>query len=226
MKQVEEIKIGTLGIKIERKKIKNMYLKIKPDGEVIISAHPNISTESIMIFVKSKKNWILEKQQKRLLAPSNNLAEDEVLFLGYRLKCIRKFGVNLEVALEKDKLVIYGPSDLTEEKQSQAIENWMFKQLQRKVNQYHSHYWSFFERNGFKPIEIKYRQMKSTWGVCRPTRGIITYSKQLIHQPEPFIHYVIVHELCHLLQPNHSAKFYEAVSTLLPQWESYSKQKV
>ena len=226
MKQIEHLKVGTLNIKVERKKIKNMYLKIKPNGEIVISAHPDITSESIIQFVKSKQSWIFQKQRKREQSPSNQLTKDEILFLGQRLKCVRKFGVKTEAVIEENLLVIYGPSTLSEEKKEEIIQKWLFKQLQQIIRKYHQHYWPIFQQNGFQPLEIKYRQMKSTWGVCRPTKGTITYSKQLIHQPETFIQYVVVHELCHLLQPNHSTKFYEAVAAFLPQWKEYSKNKV
>ena len=102
----------------------------------------------------------------------------------------------------------------------------MFVQLQEMIHTYVMTYWPYFQDRGIAPIETKYRQMTSTWGVCRPTRGTITFSKQLIHQSPAFVEYVVVHELCHLLQPNHSAKFYALVEELLPSWKQAKAKRL
>lgn len=224
-KSSEALKIGQLTIKVERKAIKNMYLKVKPNGDIIVSAHPDIPSTQILDFIKRKQSWLEQKQAKIQQLPSQNLKEDEILFLGKPLKYIQKWGNHFEVELHKD-LLIYTPKRLPREKIFQHIEPWLLKELQNKINVYYNQYWPIFEKLGFQPIEIKYRNMKTTWGVCRPTKGTITFSKQLIHQPAIFIEYVVVHELCHLLHPNHSAQFYEAVTTLLPEWKEAVKQKV
>lgn len=223
---MEFLNIGTLKITIERKKIKNMYLKVKADGEITVSAHPVISLAQITQFIKSKQSWVEQKQKQIKQLPSHLLKEDEFLYFGKLLKWVQKIGPKDKTFIDGETLVVYAPVELSHEKVRQAINNWLFKQLQVKIMSYYQCYWPFFQEQGFKSLEIKYRQMKSTWGVCRPSRGSVTFSKQLIHQPPEFIEYVVVHELCHLLQPNHSCHFYELVSILLPDWKAYAKLKV
>ena len=66
--------------------------------------------------------------------------------------------------------------------------------------------------------EVKVRKMTSSWGNCR-SNGVITYNYNLIKAPLELIDYVIIHELCHLIQANHSAKFYQLQSKINPNWK-------
>lgn len=70
-----------------------------------------------------------------------------------------------------------------------------------------------------KPI-IKVRQMKSRWGVCVPARRQITFALSLYNMPAAAQIYVVVHEYCHFLVPNHSPAFWAEVEKLLPDWKA------
>ena len=73
--------------------------------------------------------------------------------------------------------------------------------------------------NGQKPT-IKVRSMVSKWGVCFMRRRQITFALQLYKMPEAAQIYVVVHEYCHFLQPNHSRAFWAEVEKLLPDWKA------
>lgn len=72
---------------------------------------------------------------------------------------------------------------------------------------------------GQKPT-IKVRSMTSRWGVCHMAKRQITFALQLYNQPEAAQIYVVVHEYCHFLQPNHSPAFWAEVAKLLPDWKA------
>jgi predicted metal-dependent hydrolase len=71
---------------------------------------------------------------------------------------------------------------------------------------------------GQKPT-IKVRDMTSRWGVCYMKRRQITFALQLYNMPPAAQIYVVVHEYCHFLQPNHSPAFWAEVERLLPDWK-------
>ena len=71
---------------------------------------------------------------------------------------------------------------------------------------------------GQKPV-IKVRDMTSRWGVCSPARHQLTFALQLYQMPPAAKIYVVVHEYCHFLVPNHSPEFWAQVERLLPDWK-------
>ena len=72
---------------------------------------------------------------------------------------------------------------------------------------------------GRKPT-IKVRSMTSRWGVCAMQKRQITFALQLYNMPQAAQIYVVVHEYCHFLQPNHSPAFWAEVEKLLPDWKA------
>ena len=69
-----------------------------------------------------------------------------------------------------------------------------------------------------KPPKLKLLNMKTQWGNCSPT-GNLTLNSYLVKAPTRCIDYVILHELCHLVEHNHSKQFYELMSQTMPDWE-------
>ena len=72
---------------------------------------------------------------------------------------------------------------------------------------------------GQKPT-IKVRDMTSRWGVCVPAKRQITFALQLYNMPAAAQIYVVVHEYCHFLVPNHSLAFWAQVEHILPDWKA------
>ena len=197
MAKIEKLFVQPYEIDVHYKKMKNIYLKIKPDGKLHISAPTRTSKKYLKEFVESRRSWIEETQQKMALRQviSMQLEPDEILLFGEPFK------------------------DSLSEKKLQRL-------LHEKIIFYHQKYWPFFQAQGCSPIEIKYRMMKSTWGVCRPVAGTITFNKRLVHQPESFIEYVVLHELCHLLVPNHSRDFYHLLKLHMPHFKTYENARI
>ena len=73
---------------------------------------------------------------------------------------------------------------------------------------------------GGKKPTIKVRDMTSRWGVCVPAKRQITFALQLYNMPAAAQIYVVVHEYCHFLVPNHSMAFWAQVERILPDWKA------
>ena len=199
VEKIEKIIIQHFEVEIHYKKIKNIYLKVKQGGKIMVSAPVNIKESYIIKFVESRSDWIMETQQKIMgkEQPLPELKEDEILLFG------KPYKGDLSVA-ELRKL------------------------LHEKIMIYYKKYLPILKKEHCfnVPTEIKYRTMNSTWGVCRPKAGIITFNRRLVHQPVEFIEYVVLHEMCHLVIPNHCKLFYELFEIVMPHFREYEKMKI
>jgi predicted metal-dependent hydrolase len=80
------------------------------------------------------------------------------------------------------------------------------------------------EEMGVKPATITFKPMISRWGVCNVRSKTVCFSLYLLLLPEWCIEHVVVHELCHLLAPNHSIRFYMLMDKYFPRWQEARKE--
>ena len=71
---------------------------------------------------------------------------------------------------------------------------------------------------------LRIREMKSCWGSCLYRKGTITLNKRLMQKSRRCIEYVVLHELCHFIHPNHSKQFYGLLETLMPDWKERKRE--
>lgn len=78
-------------------------------------------------------------------------------------------------------------------------------------------YWNF--RPYHIPLpEVRVRYMKSRWGSCYTTRNIIVLNTRLLYYPIEYAEFVVTHEFCHFIHPNHSKDFYDLMDEIMPDW--------
>ena len=63
------------------------------------------------------------------------------------------------------------------------------------------------------------QKLKTKWGSCTPHKGYVRFNLDLVKKPKDLLEYVVVHELCHLLEPKHSERFYDLLSQHYPHWK-------
>lgn len=74
------------------------------------------------------------------------------------------------------------------------------------------------KKMGVRPTSVGYKPMISRWGVCKVKEGSICYSTYLLLLPDWCIEHVVVHELCHLIEPSHNARFHALMDKFFPKW--------
>ena len=72
---------------------------------------------------------------------------------------------------------------------------------------------------GVEPARVQIRDQRSRWGSCS-TRGTLSFNWRLVLAPFDVLDYVVVHELCHLREPNHSRRFWKLVEQRRPDWRA------
>ena len=80
------------------------------------------------------------------------------------------------------------------------------------------------QQMGVKPFLVYYKPMISRWGVCNVKDKTICFSGYLLLLPEWCVEHVVVHELCHLLEPSHNARFHALMDKYFPRWREARKE--
>jgi hypothetical protein len=207
------------------KNVKNINLRIRSsDGTVQVSASPRVNVCQIDEFVAENGGFISDALKRYSLAKSraeqfagNGLnSGDEVFVLGKRLK-IKLVTSDTEGVQIDDEYITIAVSDVTDyakksallDNKLEAIRNEVFIGIVDKI-------YPVFERMNIKRPEIIFKDGVSRWGYCQPKKGIIMMNKQLVGVPVPLIEYLALHELSHLIYPNHSKEYWDFVSRLMP----------
>lgn len=77
---------------------------------------------------------------------------------------------------------------------------------------------------GVRPASVVYKPMISRWGVCNVKDRSVCFSAYLLLLPERCIEHVVVHELCHLLEPSHNARFHALMDKYFPHWREVRRE--
>lgn len=211
---------------LSKKRVKNLNLRVRPDGSVTLSAPAYISAAKADAFVKSRIPFILAARKKYQNSPRLLTAEPEYLpgdlfyYLGepWRVQ-VHAAGAGKERVERQGQILHLFVSDPHERQRRCALaERWLREQARAYFETLSARVWQVFAPLGVPRATIRVRKMKSTWGNCRPLTGIITLNTKLLHAPAVAIEYVMVHEYAHLIHPNHSADFYHLVEVILPDY--------
>ena len=95
------------------------------------------------------------------------------------------------------------------------VEQWLYRRAVEELNFCVNVY---KQRVGVTPSRIQIKDYRARWGSCKPD-GSIQLNWRLIHAPMHIMDYVVVHELCHLLEMNHSKHFWSEVERVEPQYK-------
>ena len=206
-------------VKIIKKDVKNITLKVRPNGEAILTAPNSANDEHIKFIMQKRAKWIA---QKRAFFASFKMPEKEYVsgedfrYLGrsYRLKVLQSKEERVKLQRGYLELFVKDKSDLKRK------ENLIYEWYHEKAMLYFFNILQEFNKIVKQDIKsVKIRQMKTRWGSCNPYKSYINLNIELIKKPKACIEYVVFHELAHLLYPNHSKKFYDYLSLYMPDWQ-------
>lgn len=227
MEQLRTVKYN--GDKIEyyltRKSVKNINLRIRnSDGTVRVSASTRVGVKQIDDFVAQNGDFVLNALRRYSLAKSrteqfvgNSLNDgDEIFILGKRLKIKLILSDTDGVYIDDDYVTIALSNISDYVKKSALLEDRLNNIRSSVFTDIVDRLYPVFERFGIKRPQIIFKDGVSRWGYCQPQKGIIMMNKQLVCVPEPLIEYLALHELSHLIYPNHSKAYWDFVSRLMP----------
>lgn len=207
-------------INIERKitKGRNLSITVYQNGRVVLKHPARYPKHQIESFLTEKTEWIQKKLQSipKDIPNKLNFAEGESFPIFGKLYPI----LNIEKGCywDPENGFFIQPLDqvLIRQKKAKLI---LKSLLQNKVNPIIKEY----ERTlNTKVNKVSYKPMRSLWGSCN-SKNEISINLSLVHCPDFVIEYIVVHEMAHTLQHNHSKKFWEIVNSQIPNYKLVEK---
>lgn len=201
-----------------------VLIKVYPDCRVVVSAPEDADNEAVLCAVKKRGRWIYEqlrdfRKQLEHTTPRKYISGESHYYLGkqYLLKVIEAPEKVQGVKLLRGRLEVSVRFKSTP-KVKELLTDWykvraketFAKRLDAMLEQ------ALWVKER-PPLRIL--NMKTQWGSCSPN-GHITLNPHLVKAPRDCIDYVILHELCHIAEHNHSERFYRLMNQVTPHWET------
>lgn len=219
------IELDGIPIQILRKPVKNMNLRIyPPDGVVKVSAPLKFSERLIRQTLEQKRTWIHE-QRERIL-DNRSAYETNVLqtgasipFLGKNyLLIIEEHHGPTQIKINDELIHCYIRPDSSQLQRQIILDNWYKRQMESVLPDLIRQWEAVV---GVKVAQWGIKKMKTRWGSCNTRAARIWLNLNLMKKPQLCLEYVLVHELVHLLEPNHNKRFHGLMSQFMPQWRDY-----
>ncbi len=210
-----------IAYELSRKRVKNINLRIRSDGSVTVSASRSVGVKTIEEFILSKADYIisaidkLSRTQERYPRLSE-FADGEKFSLFGELVTLRVETGKKRVTYDKNVLSVNCSDKSSCEK---LVTGWLNALCRERIEEICREYYPYFKEFCTEFPTLRFRKMTSRWGSCQTRNRVITFNYDLIRAPIPFVVYVVVHELAHFAEPNHSARFYAVVSKIMPDWK-------
>lgn len=200
-----------------------LRIKVHPDCRIVVQAPPSAPEKEIFHAIKKRTRWIYNKlnhfkKQQEHISPRYYVSGESHYYLGkqYLLKIFSDSIPKEEIKLLRGKLEVRAKAR-TEKHLKALMLDW-YKDRAREVFNRRLDVLLPQTRWITERPPIRLQTMQTQWGSCSPS-GRLTLNPHLIKAPRECIDYVILHELCHLAEHNHSDKFYRLIKQIMPKWE-------
>ena len=203
-----EINNQLIDVFVIKKRQKNTYLRVKEDG-IYITTNYLTTNKYILNLLRENENKIIKMQEHLKKKQEYN---QDFFYLGKKYNIVKS---NLEDIVVGDSTILV--------KDELILNKWLVKQARIIFKENLDEIYKIF------PVEIPYpsltiRKMKTRWGVCNTRIKKITLNLELIKKDKKYLDYVIVHELSHLIEANHSKAFWALVEENCKDYKKYRKE--
>ena len=226
MKKVMQCGDKLLEFEVVRSRRRTLAIAVESSASVVVRAPMTLPAQKILEIVEQKADWINNKlafwqkaQEEKLQRESGQ--RKSLLYLGqyYSLQLEVIPGLKKDsVRLETEKIVVQ-TGDAKPERIEKALNKWYRERAQELITQRVLYYGRFFDG---KPSTVQIKEQKKRWGSCTYDNKLLFNWRCIMARPQA-LDYVVVHEMSHMVQKNHSPAFWQIVETILPEYKLEKK---
>lgn len=202
--------------------VNRVLIKVHPDCRIIANAPESASDKDVADALKKRARWVYQqvrdfRKQSEYALPRQYVSGESHFYLGKRyLLKVNTGCTESNVKMLRGKLEV-NLKNARKESVKALLNNWYKAKAKEVFHQRLEHLADQALWVNSKP-NIRVLSMKTQWGSCSP-KGLITLNPHLVKAPRNCIDYVILHELCHIAEHNHSERFYRLLGQVMPGWE-------
>lgn len=212
--------------RVKKSKRRTIGIKISPEEGVVLSVPLKCSEAAINYVLNKKAAWIISKI--KLVHSRSELLKDREYRSGERLKILGEY-YNLNIwegnynrcsaIFDNKGFNVFISEKVQGEKRKTIIKEALtklYKEIAKRILRERTE--DFAEILGVKPNRITIKEQKSIWGSCS-SKNNINYNWKIIMAPIAILDYIVVHELCHLREHNHSKNFWNLLESIMPDYK-------
>ena len=217
------LRLGETRIELVRKDIKHVHLTVHPPaGRVRIAAPRHLSDDAVRAFAIAKLGWIRRQQAKlrdQERETPRELVDRETHYVWGRRVLLRVVEADApsRVELSPLRLTLHVRPGTPARKRITLLEEWSRSQLRAALPALLP---KWERRLRVRVRRVFVQRMKTKWGSSNPRTGTIRLNTQLVRKPLECLDYLVAHEVAHLRESKHDARFVELMDSLLPSWRS------
>lgn len=209
---------------------RNVNFRIKNDGEICISAPRYVRKAELDSMILERAEWLLKNQAKIKNKKHNeiktNIENASQLYLNGKKYYVKIISGEKNSVHFRDNILVLQVKDNYRDSQEYVntyFDKWLKETMYTLSDNLIDKYLPLLNKYHIKKPELAIRTMTGRWGSCTPAKNKIIINKNLIYPPHKCLEYVVLHELSHLVEANHSKKFYAIIEEIMPDWKDRKK---
>ena len=216
------INVDDLVVKIKyRKNMKNIYLKVEKNADVVVSAPPRTPNYLIKKLIRDNIDEIKLRRNNILTnvyTVKRYVTGEKHIIFGKEFVLEVKLGNKNVVRLSDDKIILVIKDK--DQDREQIVTSYLRKVLYNKALEFINKYEKIM---GVHAEQLRIKKMKTRWGTCNIEAKRIWVNYELIKYPIECLEHIVVHELTHLLETNHTPRFYALLGKYYPNFRENDK---
>lgn len=216
------INVDDLVVKIKyRKNMKNIYLKVEKNADVVVSAPPRTPNYLIKKLIRDNIDEIKLRRNNILTnvyTVKRYVTGEKHIIFGKEFVLEVKLGNKNVVRLSDDKIILVIKDK--DQDREQIVTSYLRKVLYNKALEFINKYEKIM---GVHAEQLRIKKMKTRWGTCNIEAKRIWINYELIKYPIECLEHIVVHELTHLLETNHTPRFYALLGKYYPKFRENDK---
>jgi predicted metal-dependent hydrolase len=208
-------------IHVIRKNKKLISIRLKTEDEIIVTTPKHVTDDFLFEVLKRKEKWLIEKlniihEQNRTIDSLKSIQARQILYRNRLYPIVFSDSIPQFIVFSEDTFFI---NQAIAKSYDTFLKHWFQQKCWQFLEEYIP-YWA--EKIGVNYSSFRVSKAKSYWGTC-DSKGKINISWRIMMAPEAVNHYLIIHELCHLVCMNHSKQFWQVVETVFPDYKKAKK---